>query len=236
MDPITTGALIMGGGSLLSSAMNVGSAERQMKFQREMAGSKHQREVADLRKAGLNPILSATKGMGSGAPSGAMAHVENPAASAGDLMAKKGQLDQTKISTAAQAGLANQGVLTSRSQVQLNSANATKALSETIKNGKTLDLIEQQVQTGKAQTGHYKSSARSLDEEAKKRKFYGDAYESMSNILNPQETVKKIKSGLHKSKVKAKKRYEKHWKKKITGKEKTNKLRRIREFNKRNKK
>lgn len=43
----------------------------QMDFQREMSGSAHQREIKDLKAAGLNPILSGTGGMGSTTPGGA---------------------------------------------------------------------------------------------------------------------------------------------------------------------
>lgn len=53
------------------------SADDMMEFQERMARNKHQYEVADLRAAGLNPILSATSGMGSGSPSGAMYTPEN---------------------------------------------------------------------------------------------------------------------------------------------------------------
>lgn len=55
--------------------INMLLAEKQMAFQRETMQNYHQWEVDDLRKAGLNPILSATHGS-VGQP-GAMAHVES---------------------------------------------------------------------------------------------------------------------------------------------------------------
>jgi len=73
IDP-TTGALL--GGALSSAVSGIfgrSSASKSIKFQREMAQRGHQYEVADLRSAGLNPILSGTGGPGAKASGGAMA-------------------------------------------------------------------------------------------------------------------------------------------------------------------
>lgn len=63
-----------------SNKMGVQNAREQMAFQTNMANTAHQREVSDLRAAGLNPILSGTGGMGNATPSGASYSPSTPSA------------------------------------------------------------------------------------------------------------------------------------------------------------
>ena len=53
-------------------AFNAEEAQKNRDFQREMSNTAHQRQVKDLRRAGLNPILSAKYG-GASSPAGNVA-------------------------------------------------------------------------------------------------------------------------------------------------------------------
>lgn len=121
-----------------ANEFSAAQAERQMAFQREMSNTQYQRGMADMKAAGLNPILAYSKG-GASSPSGAMgssgsASFENAAeglgqgvTSAADLGRKTADLMLTKEqinNTASTADL-------NKANTTLSTANAVKAAQET---------------------------------------------------------------------------------------------------------
>lgn len=96
-----------------ANAMSVASAREQMEFQKYMSSTAHQREVEDLKKAGLNPVLSANAGAST--PSGAMGTFGNPAPDYRNIVGKGMQ-------TAMQIKQLQKDLSVADSQIALNGA------------------------------------------------------------------------------------------------------------------
>lgn len=103
-----SGAAAVGGGmgSLFSSALQYSNAEQNRSFQRSMDDTKYQRSMADMKKAGLNPLLAGNLGAAS-APSGAsMGTIENPVASAAQLVKTMAEVSKLNAETQVQKNIA----------------------------------------------------------------------------------------------------------------------------------
>lgn len=94
---ISAGASLIGG--ILGNDASAKQADENREFQERMSSSAHQREVEDLRQAGLNPILSATRGMGASTPPGSVApqHDVLTPAMASAMAAWAGERDSKRV-------------------------------------------------------------------------------------------------------------------------------------------
>lgn len=91
MDPITASMLAAGtigsaGASVWSAqsanAANKKMAREQMAFQERMSNTAYQRQMADMKAAGINPMLALSQGGGANSPSGATAQMQSEYANA----------------------------------------------------------------------------------------------------------------------------------------------------------
>lgn len=103
-----------------NNSFSAEQAMKQMQFQERMSNTAHQREVKDLKAAGLNPVLSANQGAST--PSGASASADPGATSA--LVNMLGTMIQTE-SDNAKAKLQAE---TSKANAKLRSESSAKAL------------------------------------------------------------------------------------------------------------
>lgn len=140
MPAIIGGAAIAGGASLLGGYSGNKAAAREARHQRDWAtamdNSKRQRDVADLKKAGLNPILAS--GFANSVPSGASAAQQNPAANLGNV-----------VSSAAQAIRAKQEIRLIKAQAQNAEYDAAKKKPGAIVYDELGNIVEGVINGGK---------------------------------------------------------------------------------------
>jgi len=141
MDALTGGAL----SQKEANERNIQLAEQNREWSERMSSTAYQRAMADMRKAGLNPLLAFSQG-GASTPSSAPARVEK--ASIGQGLFNSAQAISSGVLTGrammADTQVKEAQVGQTESQSALNLANAQKSIANAKESAAQKELIDEQ--------------------------------------------------------------------------------------------
>lgn len=177
---------------------NAMQAEKAMAFEERMSSSAYQRAMADMKAAGLNPMLAASKG-GASTPSGQQARMENVQAQA---------LNSAMIASQIAVNKAQAAKTTAEANV-ITETGLTKAQEE-------IELIKEQQKKTFADAGVSRSTmyqvetnTRKLEQELKNAKTQNQVIEATylnleatRNLIEKQATTEVSKQALMRDQAK----------------------------------
>jgi len=181
------GSLIDAKSSRDASAASAEAANQQMLFQERMSDTAYQRQVADLKQAGINPMLVSKLG-GASTPAGAMPQVFVPQIGSSFSQIASGLSSAAQASKTTTEGeiLEQTGFAQARANLEKTVADIGFTAQQTTKLVKDTELVAEQIATERERPAQVRAMVDSLIAQTKTEGFKQLNLEQQTKLLHAQ--------------------------------------------------